>query len=226
MNANRSNTPPNLRPYCRSIASAVTSLGLLAVSVTPTQAATVTQIQSDWANAMYATASEKKEIQLSSLAETAHRLVLERPGRAEPLIWEGIVLSSLAGAKGGLSALSLVHQARERFDAAIVIDRKALNGSALGSLGVLFHKVPGWPLGFGNDNRAEELLLEALKVTSTSIDTNYFYGEFLSDEGRPGEALIFLQRAIDAPARPGRELADQGRRGEARALLAKTKNQN
>ena len=38
----------------------------------------------------------------------------EYPGRAEPLIWHGIILSSLAGAKGGLGALGLAKEARDQ----------------------------------------------------------------------------------------------------------------
>ena len=75
----------------------------------------------------------------SSLAEA-------NPGRAEPLIWEGIVISSLAGAKGGLSALGLVKQARVRYEAAMKIDDKALDGSAYNSLGVL--SLIFWSLNF------------------------------------------------------------------------------
>ena len=37
----------------------------------------------------------------------------------------------------------------------------------------------------------------------------------------PGEALPYLEKALQAPPRPGRQIADTGRREEVRALLAK-----
>jgi len=64
------------------------------------------------------------------------------PDRAEPLIWEGIVVSSLAGAKGGLGALSLAKQAKTLYEGALKLQPEALEGSAYNSLGVLYYKVP------------------------------------------------------------------------------------
>ena len=48
---------------------------------------------------------------------------------AEPLIWEGIVVSSEAGARGGLGALSLCKDAKQRLEEALKINDKALNGA-------------------------------------------------------------------------------------------------
>ncbi len=75
------------------------------------------------------------------------------------------------------------------------------------------------PLGFGDKAKAQELLRKALAVNPRGIDPNFFYGEYLVETGRPREAVAFLERALEAPARPGREIADAGRRDEARALL-------
>jgi Tfp pilus assembly protein PilF len=83
--------------------------------------------------------------------------------------------------------------------------------------------VPGWPIGFGDDDKAEALLRKALEVNPDGIDPNYFYAEFLYEQGEYAEALEHLDRAAKAPARPGRERADQGRRAEIAALTAKVK---
>jgi hypothetical protein len=40
---------------------------------------------------------------------------------------------------------------------------------------------------------------------------------------QPDLALPYLERVLQAPARPGRPLADEGRRDEARALMAQLK---
>ena len=55
-----------------------------------------------------------------------------------------------AGAKGGLSALNLVKQAKGLYESALKLQPDALDGSAYNSLGVLYYKVPGWPVGFGD----------------------------------------------------------------------------
>ena len=129
--------------------------------------------------------------------------------------------SSFAGAKGGLGALGLAKKARASLEAALEIDPDALEGSAYTSLGTLYHKVPGFPLGFGSDKKARRFLLQALEIDPNGIDPNYFYGEFLLDEKQFAEARKYLERALAASPRPGRPIADQGRRREIQVLLQK-----
>lgn len=181
--------------------------------------AQLADVQAQWAHANYQMPQAGKEAAFKALAEGSAALVQAFPARAEAHIWHGIVLSSWAGARGGLGALDLVKQARSEYEQALAIDRTALQGSALASLGVLYFKVPGWPLGFGDDEKAETLLKEALSLNPEGIDPNYFYADFLLEQGKRDQARSFAQRALNAQPRPGRELADQGRRDEARALL-------
>jgi Tfp pilus assembly protein PilF len=112
------------------------------------------------------------------------------------------------------------------YEAAIKIKPDVLDGSAYNSLGVLYYKVPGWPVGFGSDKKAQELLQKALAVNPRGIDPNFFYGEFLVEQGKPREALTYLERALQAPARPGRDIADAGRREEARRLLEEARKKS
>lgn len=185
----------------------------------------VKPIQDEWAGIQYKTPEKQKEARFHTLAQQARKLVEAHPGRAEPLVWEGIVLSSEAGAKGGLGALSLAKAARDKLEQAIHKDEKALHGSALTSLGTLLYKVPGWPIGFGDKARAEELLKKSLVINPEGIDPNYFYGEYLFERDRYKEAQKALETALKAAPRPGRELADAGRRQEIQALLAKVRKE-
>ena len=181
----------------------------------------VSAVQRDWETIRYQTPDADKVRRFETLSAKAHDTSAAFAQRSEPLIWEGIVLSSLAAEKGGLGALSLVKQAKALYERAIEIDGKALDGSAYASLGVLYHKVPGWPIGFGDKAKAEALLKQALSLNPDGIDPNFFYGELLLDTGRTDAAVAHLERALQAPPRPGRALADAGRREEIKALLAK-----
>ena len=183
----------------------------------------VTELQRDWEVIRYQTPAAEREKRFEALAGKAHQLSATYPGRSEPLVWEGIVVSSWAGERGGLGALSLVKQAKAVYEQAIQIDGKALDGSAYNSLGVLYYKVPGWPLGFGDKDKAKELLQKALALNPQGIDPNFFYAEYLVETRHADEAVPYLERALQAPPRPGRQVADTGRREEVRALLAKIK---
>ena len=143
------------------------------------------------------------------------------PDDAGILIWAGIIESTYAGAKGGLSALKYAKQSKQDLEKAMEIDAAALQGSAYTSLGTLYYNVPGWPIAFGDDDKARKLLKQALEINPAGIDPNYFYGLFLMEEGEYEQAAKHLHKAEQAPARVGREVADAGRREEIQAALRK-----
>jgi tetratricopeptide (TPR) repeat protein len=143
----------------------------------------VADLQHEWEAVKYKAPTKEQEARFEALAAKAHKVAVAFPDRAEPLIWEGIVVSSLAGAKGGLGALGLAKQAKTLYEGARKLQPDALDGSAYNSLGVLYYKVPGWPVGFGDKAKAQELLQKALAVNPRGIDPNFFYGEYLVENG-------------------------------------------
>ncbi|WP_303293505.1 hypothetical protein [Marinobacter sp. ST-43] len=181
--------------------------------------AELAQIQQRWAQIQYQLPEDDKEKAFEALAKEAETFVADYPGRAEPLIWQGIVLSTYAGAKGGLGALGLVKEARASLEAALKIAPEALDGSAYTSLGSLYYQVPGWPLGFGDDEMARKYLQKSLAINPDGIDANYFFGDFLAEQNESQRARVYLEKVLAAPSRPGREVADAGRKAEAKARL-------
>jgi tetratricopeptide (TPR) repeat protein len=141
-------------------------------------------IQAAWAVANYQTPDGGAKVKaFEVLSKRAQALVEAYPSRPEPLIWQGIVLSTYAGAKGGLGALSFAKQSRNALEAAMKLDPQALQGSAYTSLGTLYYKVPGFPIGFGNKSKAREYLQHALAINPEGVDPNFFYGEFRFEQG-------------------------------------------
>ncbi len=179
-------------------------------------------LQKEWARIKYQLSDKERQLSaIHSLEEKAAKISAKYPKKAEPIIWEGIILSTDAGIVKGLSALGKVKDARKLFEKALEINPKALDGSAYTSLGSLYYQVPGWPIGFGDDEKAEGYLKKALTINPEGIDPNYFYGDFLAQDGREKEARVYLERALEAADRPSRPLADAGRRQEIKAALAK-----
>lgn len=182
----------------------------------------VRPLQDRWAEIKYRLPEKQQAEQYGQLAEQAQQIRQAHPNVAAVLVWEGIIVSSEAGARGGLGALSLAKKARRLLEESLKLDEKAMNGSAYTSLGTLYAKVPRRPIGFGDRARAEALFRKSLQINPDGIDPNFFYGEYLVDMGRVAEGRGYLEKALEAPARPGRELADEGRRLEVQALLQKT----
>lgn len=202
-----------------SAAAMVTSMSLQAV--TPA----VASLQEKWAKANYELSGKEQSQAFETLIHDADLSVAADPSHAEPLIWRGIINSSYAGIKGGMGALSLAKTAKADLENALAIDETALNGSAYTTLGTLYYKVPGWPLGFGDDEKAEAYLKKALTMNPNGIDSNYFYALYMMDKKDYSAAEKYLLTAQQAAPRPDRPLADMGRQAEIRQALDQVRYQ-
>lgn len=207
--------------FRKSIATLVLLAGLnaAALAAQPSLEDAIADVGHRWAKVNYHTPDSEKEAAFLPLIANARQLSQSYPGRAEPLIWQAIVLASAAKAEGGLGGLGKAKEARELLLAAEKINPTALDGSVYNSLGSLLAKVPGWPIGFGDKKKAKEYFEKALAINPNGIDPHYFYADLLADQGEYAKAADHLKRALAAPARPGREDADAGRRQEAMHLL-------
>lgn len=213
----------NLRAAIRSLATVI--IVLTGLSARADVGEEVLHLQTRWAEVNYQLEGKTQVAAFEQLVNEAEAAAKAAPDSAEVLIWSGIIRSTYAGAKGGLGALGIAKAARKDFENAMRLDANALDGSAYTSLGILYHSVPGWPVGFGDDARAEELLRTGVEKNPEGIDNNYFYAIYLADEKLYAEAEAYLLRAQAAPARPGRAIADLGRQREIMAALEQVRSE-
>jgi tetratricopeptide (TPR) repeat protein len=213
--------------YKQSLKIALMSLALLVMQPgvaglsSSAQMPEVREIQSEWARLYYLDEFLNKNFrELQALSQQADKLAEQHPQNAEVLVWDAIVLSTLAEKKGGLGALGLVKQAKHQLEQAETIDPEVLGGSIYASLGSLYSKVPGWPIGFGDDEKAEQYFKKALAINPQGLDINYFFAEYLVDQGEEMLALEHIELALQAEPMVDRPVADQGRRQQALKLRA------
>ena len=210
-------------PQMRQAISALLAAGLFLVAAGAAKADdfddTLHDIQHRWAEANYKTTGGAQKDAFETLLEDARHFATANPGRAEALVWQGIVASTYAGVKGPFGAMSLAKEAREVLMRAEAMDPTVLDGSVYTSLGTLYAKVPGGLIGFGDKDLARDYLEKAVQQNPDGIDPNYFYGEFLLEQKEYEAARTALLKAKNAPLRPDRPLADEGRQREVAALL-------
>lgn len=203
-------------------------MGLILLVVTTTALAdnskTVNELQSRWVKIKYEMPENQQEKAYGALVVEAEQSHADNISNPEFLIWEGVIRASYAGEKGGLGALSEVKKAKILFERAIEIDPAALDGSAFTSLGSLYYQVPGWPIGFGSSKKANEMLLKGLKYNPEGVESNFFYGEYLMDEGEYKAALDIFEKALQYPVRADRSITDNGLKKEIKVLIAKLKH--
>lgn len=174
----------------------------------------IKEIQENWAISKYQSKDNNGKIEgYQKCATKSENLLKNYPNSAKLLIWQGICLSSEAELVK-LKALGKVKKAKKLFEEAAKIDEKSLDGSAYTNLAVLYHRVPGWPIGFGDSKKSEEYFKKVLKIAPDNIDANYFYALFLADKKDDYKlALKYLEIAKKSPSR-NRPLADNARKKE------------
>jgi len=200
--------------------AALASGGAVRASDNPAMDAQVNRIDNQWAHIKYQVRDANQQFsELQALAQQAAEVAARYPNKAEPLLWQGIVTSEEAADASMFRKMGFARAARAIFDRAKAINPKAGNGGVLMSLGVLYYRVPGFPIGFGDSKKAKAFLDAALALDPNGLDSNFFYGDFLNAQGDKNGAKAHLLRALKAPANPARPVWDAGRRAEARALL-------
>jgi tetratricopeptide (TPR) repeat protein len=179
--------------------------------------ADILKIALDWEHIKFQeTDKNLQEKQMAALADRAAALAQQYQNRPEAAIWHGIIISeqaSMASENGSpFKALGFAKRAREILEPIATSNPSALDAGAPASLGVLYYRVPGFPLGFGDKKKARELLQEAVKYAPDGLDANYFYGDFLYEQHEYPEAQQVFKHALSIPPHPDRPIWDKSRR--------------
>lgn len=176
-------------------------------------------LKNRWEHTVTDMPANGRESTLKALAGEVAQLAEQHEDEADVLVWQGIILASYARERGGLGALGTAGDARDALEKAIEIDPQGLNGSAYVTLGALYDRAPGRPLGFGNSETAERMFQRALEIRPDGIDVNYYYAAFLKEEGNAQAAREHAQRAVNGNARENRQVSDEALRRDAETLL-------
>ena len=175
-----------------------------------------------WETAKFAVPpGDEQNKQMDALGTEADGLLEKYPDRVEAMIWDGILTSERASLTSAFAALRLAKRARGTLEKAYELDPAALDAGAPTSLGVLYYRVPGWPIGFGDTDQARQLLEQATKLAPEGLDAWYFYGDFLYDQSQYPEATAAFEHALTIPVHPDRPLWDKSRRLVIQELLTK-----
>jgi tetratricopeptide (TPR) repeat protein len=205
-----------MRLTINAVIAACAGLIMLAAGSTMSRAASdpvldkeIVRLAEDWAKAKYLSKDDsERQARMDALGGQADALAQKYPGRVEALIWDGIITSERASLTWGLSALNHATRARDILLQAYKIDPKALDAGAPTSLGVLYYRVPGFPMGFGDNSKARQYLEQAVSLAPNGRDAHYFYADFLYEQGEYEQAEKVLTTALSLPHHPERPVWD------------------
>ncbi|MFA5900486.1 MAG: tetratricopeptide repeat protein [Hyphomicrobium sp.] len=192
------------------IANAAVPAAMAAPAARSQYEADVLDVANDWARIKYLSRSDSERKQsMEQLGAKADQLARNYPDRPEALIWDGIVTSERASLAWGLGALDLASSARDVLLRAERMDPTAADAGALTSLGVLYYRVPGFPFGWGDKEKARAYLQAAVDNAPNGRDAHYFYADFLYEQGEYQKAEQVIKQGLAAPAHPERPVWDQ-----------------
>lgn len=164
---------------------------------------------------------DQQTAEMEKVGAEADALMARYPNRVEAEIWDGILKSEQASMASAFSALSLAKEARAILEKAYTENPAALDAGAPTSLGVLYYRVPGFPIAFGDNKKARSLLEQATASAPQGLDAWYFYGDFLMNQGETDKARQVFTYALSIPENSDRPLWDKSRRQVIKEDLAK-----
>ncbi|MWJ26928.1 hypothetical protein GPM19_01660 [Halomonas sp. ZH2S] len=203
---------------CVLTSSLLVGLVLTPLSVAMAYENALFSLKNRWENSTTQLAETQRREALKALADEMEVLAEQHPDEADVLIWQGIVLASYAREQSGLGALGSAGDARDVLERALELDPEGGNGSAYVTLGALYDRAPGWPLGFGDDETAESMFQRALEIRPDGIDVNYYYATYLEEAGELQAARRHAERAANGNARDSRQASDEALRQQAQTL--------
>jgi tetratricopeptide (TPR) repeat protein len=215
--------------------AAIATLLLVALSVCakageiPSLKSELLRLARDWEHVkLQVSDRDDQEKQMASLAQRAGQIGKQYQNIPDPIVWVGIIASeqaSLANDNGSpIKALQFAKRARDILEEVEKTNPETMDAGAPTTLGVLYDRVPGFPIGFGDKARARYYLQEAIRSAPNGLDANFFYGEFLFKLGERSEAAKILERALTLPELSNRPLWDRSLRAAIRQTLSEIQN--
>lgn len=167
---------------------------------------------------------DDQEKQMASLAQRAGKIAEQYEDIPDPIVWLGIITSeqaSMANDNGSpIKALGLAKRARDLLEKVEKTNPETMDAGAPTTLGLLYDRVPGFPIGFGDKARARHYFEEAIRNAPNGLDANFFYGDFLHKHGEQSEAARVLKRALTLPELSNRPIWDKSLRDAIRQTLS------
>jgi tetratricopeptide (TPR) repeat protein len=220
--------------FCEFV-TAIATLLLVALSVCakageiPSLKSELLRLAHDWEHVkLQVSDRDDQEKQMASLAQRAVQIAKRYENIPDPIVWVGIITSeqaSFANDNGSpIKALQFAKRARDILEEVEKTNPETMDAGAPTTLGVLYDRVPGFPIGFGDKDRARYYLQEAIRSAPNGLDANFFYGDFLFKLGERSEAAKILERALTLPELSNRPLWDKSLRAAIRQTLSEIQN--
>ncbi|MDF2177264.1 tetratricopeptide repeat protein [Aliiglaciecola sp. CAU 1673] len=160
--------------------------------------------QEGWQAAYQAFTREKLNVEPRRAKVAYHDLIDELKHQiadchtcAEPWLLLGMIYREQAQLNSGLSSLKKAKAAQLAMLRAVRLDENVQQGFGLVQLGLLYLDTPGWPLSFGDKDKALMLLQQAREHFPQSMAANFALGRYYFEQRDFDKSLTYLETAIN-----------------------------
>lgn len=115
------------------------------------------------------------------------------------LFWKAAAMGKMAESSGIVSALRMIGPMEKMLLKVVTLDEKYENAGAHRALGRIYHKLPGFPISFGSNQKALMHMKRAHELFPRDVITRAFYAELLYDVGRKEEARKHADFVLATP---------------------------
>ncbi|MDP1550588.1 MAG: TRAP transporter TatT component family protein [Nitrosomonas sp.] len=129
----------------------------------------------------------------------ADQAIALNPNDVRGLFWKAVAMGKMAEDSGIVNAFRMLRPMEKMLLKVITLDEKYENAGAHRALGRMYHKLPGFPISFGSNQKALTHLKRAHELFPSDVITRAFYAEVLFDEGRKAEARRHADFVLAAP---------------------------
>ena len=182
----------------------------------------VQAIEAKWAKIYFSVEIRDKENAYTRLLNKTAEFAKQTHDSPELMFWQATIIASRAEHQNPIEALAAIHKAQDLLIKTINIKPDTLDGSALITLGSLYYQAPGWPIAFGDDNKAEQYLKKGLQINPQGIESNFYYGQYLLNKDQPDKAIEYFKTALNGPIRKEQEFADSSLKEKIKKIMIKT----
>jgi len=131
--------------------------------------------------------------------ETADKALARNANDVVAIYWKAVAMGKLSEEMGVLNALRMTRSMENLFLRVIALDEHYDEAGGHKALGRIYHKLPGFPISFGSNEKALYHLQRAYALYPNDIITRAFYAEILFDTGNKRMARQHAEFILTAP---------------------------
>lgn len=144
--------------------------------------------------------NKNRRVQLfENCVAVADRALALNKNDVRGLFWKAAAMGKMAEDSGIVNALRMIRPMENLLLKVVTLDEQYENAGAHRALGRIYHKLPGFPVSFGSNQKALMHLKRAHELFPRDVITRAFYAELLYDEGRKDEARKHADFVLATP---------------------------